>query len=432
MTVMLAAAIVCAVAASASATALETSGELRARAWYLKNYFATGKNTEFWDQRLRVNLVWPVAENVKVNVRADILEGFWGENQSAAKHTVSTSDLGVVTVAENPAQPWEAKQEIWFDQANMVFVWPNTPLTFTIGRQDVTWGTGFYAAADNRDRFKVVGKFDPVTIGFSFDKNQEVFLEHASKDDSRGYTLSASTTAGGFKVGALVAYVLDQTRTGTVVDKKYVAGDVFLMGKAGMVDLKAEAAYLTGDSGLRNADGTKQELTGMGAYVGAFIPVGPATIGLEGAYVAGDDPTTKKAENGFSSDYQGPFWSVIFYQNMDYPGMALDAQTSNPATDLQVKNATAGKLSCVLSPMKGLTVIANALIASANEVAAGSKAMGEEVDLVLVYGITDNVSLTAGIGYGILGDYWKGKLGAKAGEKPDNPIGTVASFNVKF
>ena len=80
MTIGLAAALVFTVAGQATATALETSGEFRARSWYLNNYVDRRESTEWWDQRLRLNMVWPVAEGVKVNARADILEGFWGDN----------------------------------------------------------------------------------------------------------------------------------------------------------------------------------------------------------------------------------------------------------------------------------------------------------------------------------------------------------------
>ena len=50
MTIGLAAAMMFATAGQASATALETSGEYRARYWMLGNYVASRRRTpEFWD-----------------------------------------------------------------------------------------------------------------------------------------------------------------------------------------------------------------------------------------------------------------------------------------------------------------------------------------------------------------------------------------------
>ena len=84
MTIGLAAALMFAMAGKVSATPLETAGEYRARLWILNNYFESGKQSEFWDQRLRLTMTWPVAEGVKVQARADIMEGFWGDQLQTA------------------------------------------------------------------------------------------------------------------------------------------------------------------------------------------------------------------------------------------------------------------------------------------------------------------------------------------------------------
>jgi len=422
MTVFLAAALVFAVAGQASATALETSGELRVRSWYLDGYVTQKNHIDYWDQRLRLNMDWAVADGVKIHARADIYEGQWGSNNAAT----STGGLSNVNT-----------QQISFDQVNMTFAWPGTPLTFVLGRQDVSWGTGVDVEQDNRDRAKVYAKFGDWVAGVSYDKNVETFADQGNKkDDNRAWTAYVTGPVGDFKIGILGAAYDDGTKTApNTVDRKFLKGNAWVMGKIAMVEVKAEASYLSGDSGKQQANGSSQDLTGFGAYAGAFVPVGPVKLGFEGIYVQGDDPeTADKDEGGAYSDYQGPFWSVIFYQNMDYPGLGLDSNTSSYDKDRQVANAVAGKFSAVYAaPIKGLTIIGNALYASADKVADGvDKAMGTELDLIAVYGITDNVSVTAGVGYAILGDYWKGKLGAAAGDVPDNPIGTVVAFNVKF
>lgn len=441
MMIGLAAAVMFAMAGQAKATALETSGEIRARAWWVDNYVANGRDTEWFDQRLRLNMVWPVAEGVKVIVRADILEGFWGENAEAVSTNVQQNTDGTfsttTTVSGTPTKP-----PIAFDHVNMVFTWPSTPLTFTVGRQDVSWGTGFFARSDNRDRFKVVAKFAPeLSVIFAYDKSKELFSAEGSLpnfDDARGFTLGAVGTAAGWSYGLLGAYVLDQTTPTTGVGeitRYFISG--YAMGKAGMVDLKVEATYVTGDNQRNGAP--KVDVTGLGAYLSASMAMGPMmSLGLEGAYAAGDDPSTKtKNEGGFRADYQSPFWSVILYNNMDYPGYlgsgSGNAVTNNLSTDFSVTNAAAGKLTFTLKPTKTFTFVLAGVYAQALEdvtVGTGAAAktfkadpLGIEIDAVIIYNITENVYFLGGAGYLVAGDFF-GNV--------DDPMGVMGSLNVKF
>ena len=59
--------------------------------------------------------------------------------------------------------------------------------------------------------------------------------------------------------------------------------------------------------------------------------------------------------------------------------------------------------------------------------------MGWEFDVIAVYGITEKVSFTLGVGYALLGDYWKSApVAAGSGRKPDDPLGVVAAFTSRF
>lgn len=452
MTIGLAAVAVLTLAGQAKATALETSGELRARAWYVNNYVVNKRGTEWWDQRLRLNMVWPVAENVKVNVRADILEGFWGENSVTSTTAVAEDPLTGAHTVTVTSSGVAAKPAVDFDHVNMVFTWPDTPVTFTVGRQDVSWGPGFYTKADNRDRFKFGIKFAPeLTIGFAYDKNKEIFAAHESGggiDDNRGFTLSATGAAAGWSYGALVAYAINETTpaTGDGVTKR-IPVSAYLMGKAGVVDLKVEATYITGSNKLNNQ--AQVDVTGLGAYVSVGVPAGPVNVSLEGAYAAGNDPATPENEGGFRADYQSPFWSIILYNNFDHPGY-LGSATGNavtstgPAGDFGVTNAMAGKMTISMTPVKKFTLIlagvyAQALqdvrITTAAVPAKGnvpavpartttySGNLGTEFDLVAMLNITDNVYFLGGVGYLMAGDFF-GDV--------ENPFGAMLSFNVKF
>ena len=429
MMIGMAAAVLLTFAGQAKATALETSGELRARGWWVDNYVANGRSTDWFDQRLRLNMVWPVAENVKVNVRADILEGFWGENSETTSYNFDAA-AGKVTssLSGTPAKP-----QIAFDHVNMQFVWPGTPLTFIVGRQDVSWGTGMYAKADNRDRFKVVAKFAPeLSVIFAYDKSKEMFGAEGTNnlEDARAWTLAAAGAAAGWNYGVLTAYSIDDT---SAVGSKTRNGlDATASGKAGPVDLKFEVGYVTGTDEIRG--GTDIDATGLAGYVSAAMPAGPVTVTLEGAYCSGNDPSTpNKNEGAFRFDYQSSFWSIILYNNLDYPGYlgssSGNAVTSDYAADFGVTNAIAGKATVAWTPMKGFTLIGAAVYAQANEDVIVGKTrikadpLGTEFDVVAVYNITDNVYFLGGFGYLVAGDFF--------GEV-DNPMGVMGSLNVKF
>jgi len=317
----------------------------------------------------------------------------------------------------------------------MQFVLPGTPLFFAIGRQDVSWGTGFWVQEDNRDRFLVAAKLDPVLFVFAYDKFVEVLTEHGARDDQRGWAVGVVADVAGFKTGLLVAYLRDGSRTRFPAgDATYLASDVFAKGSLGPAKLQAEVYYGAGTID-RGAIGDL-DLGGLGGYAGVFLPVGPlVSIGLEAAYARGDDPKTAgKHEGFFSADYQGPYSSVIFYNNMDYSGYAGDSQSSSAELDFGVRNAVTGKFSAAFTPTKKLGLTGAVLYAAADQTRDGvDKAMGWEYDVIATCGITENVSFTVGFGYAQLGDYWKSApISGGGGHKPDNPLAIVAAFNTKF
>ncbi len=425
MTVFIAAAIVFGIAGQASATALETSGEYRARLWQLGDWVANDKNTEYWDMRLRLFLTWPVAENVKVNVRADVMEGFWGDSLVTATTTpavAATATTAAVPEKTTYATTANSRPAISFDHVNMQFVWPGTPLAFQIGRQDASWGPGFFTKSDNRDRFKMTAKFGDTIALYTYDKFIEVGGLHdtASLDDRTQHSAGVISKIADFNVGLIFAAVLNGSNPN--VNSTLYGGDVYAMGKVGPADLKVEvASYFAGEEDL--TVGQDVENSGLMAYLGVSIPAGPVTLGLEGAYARGDDPTTKDKNEGLAKqDFQGPYWSVVLFHNMDQN--PWDAASGTFAGDTNFGNAISGKLSVSAAPMPGLSIYGAALYATRDKVAAGvDKAMGTEFDLVANYAITPNVSWLIGGGYLVAGDFYKDS---------NNPWGAVSAFTVKF
>lgn len=380
MTIVLAAALVFAVAGQASATALETSGEFRGRFWYLSDYKMDG-NTDFFDQRLRVNGAWKVSDTVKVGFRADILENVWDTTAGEATY----------------------KQEIDFDQAYAAM--GVGPGTLTVGKQDVTWGLGVYAKADNRYRAKYGAKFGDIAVSAAVDQLDQV--GKWSKDDI-GYTLGATMPVAGWNLGGLLVARNDDPN-----DAKFYALDLTGAGAVGPAKISFEAAYGVGDQG--DAD-----LSGLMGYVGAFMPAGPVNVGVEAAYARGNDAGDTDNEGYLQQDYQGPFSSFILFNNFD-----LDGYVSNYGTDLGVQNALALKASAGYAVTKQFSLWAAGVWAQADETAAGQDdSLGVEADVLAKYAVNENVTLQAGFGYLWIGDYF--------GDNADDPMVVTAQAVVTF
>lgn len=419
MTGFLAAALLLGAAGQASATALETSGEFRGRYWYLGSYFESNKDSEFWDSRLRLNLVWPVADGVKVIARADILEGFWGDSLIVAKTTPATDVSPAITTYTTESN---TRPAISFDQVYLEFKWPNTPLTVSVGRQGTTWGPGFAIAADNRDRFKVAAKVGGATVFYTYDKYIEGVNLHdtASLDDRGQHSVGVIGTIAGWNSGLVAARITNETDPHK--DQAFNLFGLYTMGQAGPVGIKVDLGYAFGEDD--HVAGTPDvDLEAILAYVGLSIPAGPVTLGLEGAYVSGDDPATKTDNEGLlTSDYQSPYWSIILFNNLDYNGYQGE---SNLGKDAGLSNAYSAKLSLSTTLAPGLSLYGAVLYAERLE-AVGTKAadpLGTEIDLVVSYAITPNVSWTLGGGYLVAGDFFGSN---------DDPWGLMSAFTVKF
>lgn len=431
MSIGLAAALMFAVAAQAQAAVpLETTGELRVRMFYLNDYTGAvskkGAMNEFWDQRLRLGMNWQVSDSVKLQARADILEGLWGDNGAAATTTTLTTDAAGKTTAATTVAGSGGKAAIDFDWVNMQFKWPGTPLAFTIGRQDASWGLGILGKSDSRDRLKIMAATAAGTFGFVYQKRKEIFAAHDTLglDDNRQYYLLYLGKGGGWDFGVVgVGTFFDATAGAST---SHYIGDVFAKGKAGPADLSFEAFYLTGKT--ENDATADVDLSAIGAYAGASVPAGPVTIGAEVAYASGNDPSTAENEAAIVHDYHSPFWSIVLFNNMDLNGYAGETNIGN---NTGLGNVVAGKLTVTAKPAPGLTIIGAAVYAQRLEdvknaaTGAITKAdpLGVELDLVFVYAITPNVSWTIGAGYLIPGDFYG---------DADNALAAKSQFVLNF
>lgn len=373
MATMVGAALVFAAAGQASAAVLETNGEYRGRFWYLDNYSqvkADQESQDFWDQRLRVKMAWKVSETVSVIARADVLEFTWD------------------TVSNEAA----TDKEIDFDwgYADIGF---GGPTKLQVGKMDVTWGLGVYAKADNRYRARIATKLGEIPMAFAYDKmNEQHFDVGVEHDDWDGYSLGAVIPMGGWKFGVLGVY-----SDNGPADTNLMGIDLTADGMIGPAKFLFEGAYGVGEVGDKDQEGL------MG-YVGAFMPIGPLSVGFEGGYAQGDDPKSGDIENALSHDYNGPFSSFILFNNFDLDGWN---SVYSGGADRGLNNALAAKASATFAFSNQLSLMGAVVWAQADEKGARKDDdMGIEFDALLKYAMTENVTLQTGVGYLAAGDYF--------------------------
>jgi hypothetical protein len=291
---------------------------------------------------------------------------------------------------------------------------------FTVGKQDVSWGSGIYAKADNRYRFKFGTKLGSLPVGFAYDKLNE---DGDWSDDDSGYTVNTIVPVGGWKLGFLGIYrdKNDTLADGKRADSTFLALDVIANGALGPATIAFEGAYGEGES--RTID-----TSGLMAYVGAFLPIGPVNVGLECGYARGNDQSSTDENEGLlTHDYNGAFNSFILFNNFDLNGWN-SIYKNELVTDIGLNNALALKASGTFAFTKQLSLMGAVVWAQADETAANQDSdMGIEIDALLKYALTENVTLQTGVGYLSVGDYYQ-----VAGVTPDDPLVVTAHAVVAF
>jgi len=233
--------------------------------------------------------------------------------------------------------------------------------------------------------------------------------------------------AAGWNFGILG--VMDLASSDGTVDNTLYISSVYAKGKAGPANLSAEVAYAFGHKDYADAIKTDLDLQSIMAYLGASIPAGPVTIDVEAAYASGDNSSTAdKIEGALRVDTHSPFDSVVLFPGKtDINGYALEST----AGGVSVGNAVAGKLTVTAKPAAGLTIAGAAVYAQRLEDVKDAKTgaitkadpLGIELDLIVAYAITPNVTWKVGAGYLLTGDFYG---------DADNAMALSSNFTVKF
>lgn len=370
------------VAGVASAAELTINGDARWRGVYKDNTATSNDNVydrvQQMDQRYRFNCNLKINDDVTVNTRLVLADQIFGNNYPAS---ASSSSAGT------PAHTHTVKTDTFTaDRYNMVI--KALGGTWTIGRQDVSWGNKFLAWAESADRFKGIYKSGDITYGGFLQKDKEDSAAQGNGDgDKTSYAGVFIMKAGDTTFGILPVYTTDDSDSAKASGKDtgYLI-DPYFVSKIGPATLMGELVYQGGDLNENN-DGDAV----WGGFVGGQVDMAPVTVKGLIAYYDGNGGTVgaRDCDNDFA------------------PSMLIG--TCNETAVIKFGETTSGPDDSTMLIGAGVDFKANDkltvgglvgyLLASQNGGTGDEDATLVEIDLTAKYALAQNANYTFGISY---------------------------------
>jgi hypothetical protein len=417
--VLLALGLVAGFAMSASAADVKFSGSYYVIGSYADNPSNLKEGTAgrvnpaaIYNQRLRLQTEFKIAEGLMLVTRIDALEKDWGD------YTWRATGTGRVETASRPALApagVNLQESIEFERAYVDF---NTKIgKFMVGYQNFIVPVG------------------PLTVIAAIEKRVENSIDLARTDyDQNVYDLGVVYKFGAGDAGLMFQYVDNRTArstTGLSAQAQFYALNPYAKMKFGPVFVEAEGIYAWGKlakfddlaaAQLLVPTATDIDLSTWGFYLHAKADIGPAYVGGIFSYARGDDITTAGTREGGMARALtlGQAWDpcLILWNDgtsRSITGALGAAIAATPGYDVFFDNAWMGQLYGGFKPTKDLDIFASLTYAVmdqnlvANQI---SKDIGWEFDLTAKYKIFDNLEYMAGFGYLFVGDAWKGAVAA--------------------
>lgn len=441
------------------------SGEYRVRGWYDNNpsgleddavsnatatalnaaYTAAGaplwtalaknngaeRSASFYDQRLRIQTDFVVAEGLTLTTRFDALEKKWGGIVTPA--VGGAGAVGRDNYSRTYAAGTREDENIEFERAYVTF---RSPIgLWIVGYQQfMAFGPDVANSSSSVPGIKYVlpignlaliaaiekrGESDNgVNIGAWSDADQDVydlgFVYKLGKIGDLGLMIQHAQARQG-RPAALLGLDLGSKQT-------FTAFDPYVRLNLGPVFIEAEGMYLDGKldwdndanaalvppvwgGPLKDAD-----LEEIAAFVHARVDLAPVYFGVYAGYASGDDRNTNDIEGGLAIALRAgsDFKPCLMLFNDDYAtqfaGTAGVASLGSYMDNLQF-----GQLYVGVKPTPKLDVKASYSYAKANERAIDNqkKDYGSEIDLTASYKIYDNLEYMVGGAYFMTGDWFK-------------------------
>jgi len=423
---LLAVGLIAAFSMPALAVDVQFSGEFKAEGWYdsnraLRDDASKAPATGIFDQSLRVNTVFKVAEGLSLVTRFDALTKIWGDKQAGLGSTSAAFDTWGRVYQSNRA----LKENIDFERAYAEFKALGGLLRVGYAPTG-TFGTKFadYDLTAGMVRYYYFN--GPWTLFLSPEKGTEseiymnngtpTTLNSASDVDYNYVQYGGIYKWSSGDVGLAGVYYVDKTgRTAATpyqaIFQKYVP---YVRMTSGPIYFEAEALYLTGDKyAYENGASPDVKKNGWSWYANAKYSFGPAFVGAQYAHVGGDDPgTTDKDESGPGSGREYKPTLILINPDRDQflgrlgtNGLSNNYSTVGGSTNFNLYQIYAG-----FKPMAKLDLLASYSYVKLCEKAAGQldDKIGSEFDVTATYKIYDNLSYMIGFGYLSAGDAYKG------------------------
>ena len=419
-------ALACVVAFSMPAFAAvdgKFSGSLRVRGWFDSNLKSLDKDKnagagsrQFYDNRLRMQPTFKIAEGLTLTARFDALEKKWGDTLSAA----------------GAAPAWN--DSISFERAYVTF---NTKGgRFQVGYQeDRAFGTVFGNSSGTKPQIKYFLPVGDFTLIAAIEKGYE---DGGTAGAGAGVRVDADTDIydlgfvykfKGGDAGLMFQTVRDASNRTAALDaytmKLYIF-DPYVKMKMGGLYFEAEGLYATGKwaeyEDPKTAGRQDIDFTQYGLYLHANYDLAPMYVGGLFAYGSGDDGSdaTKKKSGLFRALSLNQAVNVslmlMSYEYTNQVGARRGDASVTAANGIGYwgDNIWLYQIYAGIKPMKELDVKASITMASADKkpkvgtVEYVSDKIGTEFDLTATYKIYDNLSYMVGFGYLWVGDYFKG------------------------
>ena len=406
--------LIMAFAVPASAVDVKFSGQYYVVGYHGENWSASDKDDipvrNLYAQRLRMQTVFQVAEGLSLTTRFDALEKRWGERN----WTGSTYDVS--SRPSTGGSDAKEQESIEFERAYVTF---KTAIgQFDVGYQEIqVFGTVFGNWNGTGAKIKYTGVFGPVSFLAFLEKNDERALRNATEADADRDTYGV---AGIYKwnqgsAGLEIKYARDATNSTAGYTETVWLFTPYVQAKFGPVYVEAEGAYTYGK---RDYDTISDiDIRGWSAYLKAQVDLEPAYVGVRGAYVTGDDPsTTDEIETSGLSGGIGFEPTLILWNYTQETWLKSVGSGGNftPGAgsyySRQMTNAWFGQIFAGIKPIPKLDIMASYTYAKMDEKPTGwiSDKLGSEFDITATYKIYDNLSYMVGFGYLWTGDAFKG------------------------
>ena len=409
LTVFFALALVAAFAMPAAAVDVSVTG----------SYFITGNfednptmqkgdqeksaSSQWTHQRARFQPVFKIQEGLTLTTRFDVMEKYWGQNNSAYTYAAgkSTTPSGISDDNET---------NIEFDR---VFITANVgPGVLYAGHSDIDYGLKLNNFYGSGPRVKYAVPFGDFVGEVIWTKKTEgdIGTEYAAKDKDEYAVGLQYKLKQGF-VGFYNIYTYDQTTNDQTTWTnafepyfKYAFGDVTVQG---------EFSYSWGEKDYDNPATKDIDLGGFAMWLGADWKKGDWGVGGQFYYLEGDDPNTKDDDEGSTAKMGlSPLGTLIMfdYWTNKFNGVNSAAALADNSWGYGANNNIwAAEIHASWKVLPKLTLKAQYAYADRPEKVSGhmEEELGSEFDLTATYKIYDNLQYMVGFGYLWAGDYWK-------------------------